>query len=178
LRLIFVMLEPVSDADLDAITLKTVHWIKRATGKEIASPSLLKRPPFRFVHEVVMEIVVVTGFGLGVWDGSEMDAVGLRSSEGREGKTRFLQKLIAVTLVGKRVSEFTGQFRPSSIIAGNEPERTNILLQVRLCLSHRGRFVHSIRCAKRTQPPAFWGFEFRSGFARLLPTPVWTSAVV
>jgi TRAF3-interacting protein 1 len=124
------MSDAVSEDDLDALTFQTVDWIKRATRKEIASPSLLKRPPFRFIHEIVMEVVVVTGFGLGVWDGSEMDAVGLRSSEGREGKTRFLQKLIAITLVGKRVGEFTGQFRPSAIIAGNEPDRTNILLQV------------------------------------------------
>ena len=76
-----------------------------------------------------MEVMRLTGFGHGVWVGMELDAVALRSAEGRDGKLRFVKKLIALVWHGKGYAG-TPTVRASKILAGLEPENTNRLLQV------------------------------------------------
>ena len=125
---------PVS-TELHDIIQRTLQLLASIVPREIATEALLARPPFRFLHDVIMEVLVVTGFGMDLWDGLEMDALSLRSGEGREGKMRFLTKLIALVCVGKQHLKMPPPFRPAAIVAGQDPELTNILLQVRMHLS-------------------------------------------
>ena len=122
------MESPPGPDDLDATIAHTLTLIHRISSREIANETLLRRPPFRFLHDVAVELMVITGFGMGLWDGDELDAVGLRSVEGREGKSRFIAKLAALVCVGKRVSACP--FRVPAILAGQQVDRTTTMLQV------------------------------------------------
>ena len=110
---------------------RTLQLIRGVSPREIANEALLSKPPFRFLHDVTMELMMVTGFGMGLWDGVEMDALALRSGEQRDAKLRFLWKLIAIACAGKQYTACPVPFRPSSILSGSDPEFTNILLQVK-----------------------------------------------
>ncbi len=120
----------MSDGEsLQALAARCAATLNGVAGQEIATVDLLLRPPFRFLHDVVMTVQRVTGFPDQLWCGIELDAVALRSTEGRDGKLRFVKKLIAVVWHGKG---FTGPptVRASKILAGLEPENTNRLLEV------------------------------------------------
>jgi hypothetical protein len=121
-------------AALAAAAATTASLLNSIARREVATVDLLLRPPFRFVHDVVMEVVAATGFGAGLWVGIELDAVALRSAEGRDGKLRFVKKLIGLVWAGKALPH-PPFVRASKILAGLEPGNTNVLLQVgpRVC---------------------------------------------
>jgi len=107
---------------------KIIKKTQDALGKIIKRPplteKLLNKPPFRFLHDVVMEVVRTTSFGKGLYNETETDS---KNVTVKEDKLRFLQKLIdCVTFA----SGETVTARPSKIIAGHEPEKTNELLQL------------------------------------------------
>lgn len=64
-------------------------------GKFLKKPPLteknLTRPPFRFLHDIVQNVITQTGFMDGVFTPEELDAANVTS---REAKTAFMQKLI------------------------------------------------------------------------------------
>ncbi|XP_072024223.1 LOW QUALITY PROTEIN: TRAF3-interacting protein 1-like [Amphiura filiformis] len=97
-------------------------------GKIIDKPplteKLLKKPPFRYLHDIITEVVKKSGFMKGLYNDSEMDS---KNFKDKESKIAFLQKAVevAVMVTGKSLS-----VRPSKIVAGHEPEKTNELLQV------------------------------------------------
>ena len=81
------------------------------------------RPPFRFIHDIVIRLIEVTGFMEDVYGEDE------RSSENftdKRSKIVFLEKLIF------SVSEELGlrelDVSPNKIVAGLDPEKTNRLL--------------------------------------------------
>lgn len=115
---------------LSDIVNRTLTLLRATVPREVANEALLSKPPFRFLHDVVMEVMLTTGFGMGLWDGAEMDAIGLRSAEGREGKGRFLSKWVALVCVARGLTQSPPPFRVPNTLAGQEPEMTNILLQV------------------------------------------------
>ena len=59
------------------------------------SPKLLNKPPFRFLHDVVMAVLSSTGFGGDLYTEEERDS---GSYKDKAGKIAFLEKI--VTLVG------------------------------------------------------------------------------
>jgi TRAF3-interacting protein 1 len=144
---------------LEAVAGRTAAVLNRIAGHEVASVELLLRPPFRFVHDVVMEVSRATGFGAGLWVGIELDALALRSSEGREGKLRFVKKLISLVWVGKGLPS-PPYIRASKVLAGLEAENTNQLLQVgdrqgrpsRVTLNCQRRAVAVGAASTTTQP--------------------------
>ncbi|XP_071482744.1 TRAF3-interacting protein 1-like [Diadema antillarum] len=106
------------------------EYIKKtqdSLGKIIKKPpmteKLLKKPPFRFLHDIFTEVIRTTGFMKGLFTEAEMDSQNVKD---KDAKIAFLQKAIDVVamVTGKSLS-----VRPSKIVAGHEPEKTNEFLQ-------------------------------------------------
>ena len=105
-----------------------VKRTKGSLGALITKPALtdklLGKPPFRFLHDIMTEILRNTGFMRGLFTEEEMYSEKVKD---KEKKLIFLQKVIDVLMFA------TGQklkVKPSRIVAGSEPERTNEMLQL------------------------------------------------
>lgn len=97
-------------------------------GELITRPKLteklLSKPPFRFLHDIVMEVIRATGFGRGLYSEVESDSANVTT---REQKIDFLDKIIK--LVGTQLNTLV-EAKSLKIIAGLEPQSTNIFLQL------------------------------------------------
>uniref|UniRef100_A0AAG5CXT7 TRAF3-interacting protein 1 n=1 Tax=Anopheles atroparvus TaxID=41427 RepID=A0AAG5CXT7_ANOAO len=114
----------MASSELDAAVAKRTQT---SLGKFVKRPALteklLRKPPFRFLHDIVHAIVREHGLLDGLYTADELNSDNIKD---RDSKMAFLQKLIDV------VKLTTGQelkVRPSKVVAGLEPERTNELLQ-------------------------------------------------
>nr|XP_036865513.1 TRAF3-interacting protein 1 isoform X1 [Manis javanica] len=112
-----------------------VKRTQEALGKVIRRPplteKLLSKPPFRYLHDVITEVIRMTGFMKGLYTDAEMKSDNVKD---KEAKISFLQKAIDVVVM---VSGEPLSAKPARIVAGHEPERTNELLQRigKCCLS-------------------------------------------
>jgi TRAF3-interacting protein 1 len=84
---------------------------------------LLCKPPFRYLHDIFTATNAATGFGTGLFDAAELDA---KSIAEKDAKINWLVKMISLTelVVGEEID-----CKPTKIVAGHEPEKTNYLLQ-------------------------------------------------
>ena len=94
--------------------------------------NLLKKPPFRFLHDVVSEVIRNTGYARGLFDDRESDSANIKD---KETKVAWLNKIIAC--VSLSLDEHLPA-RPLKIVAGLEPERTNEFLQALGRAARRG----------------------------------------
>ena len=100
----------------------SVEDVQAKLGNVIKKPklqeNLLQKPPFRFLHDIVMEVIAVTGFGKGLYEGNELNA---KEINGKDEKINFLDKIITCTsiAIGKEID-----VQSSKIVAGKEPEKT------------------------------------------------------
>ncbi|EAA01754.5 AGAP001429-PA [Anopheles gambiae str. PEST] len=111
-------------SELDATVLKRTQ---SSLGKFVKRPALteklLRKPPFRFLHDIVHAIIREHGSLDGLYTADELNSDNIKD---RDSKMAFLQKLIDVV---KLTTGRELKVRPSKIVAGLEPERTNELLQ-------------------------------------------------
>ena len=84
---------------------------------------LLTKPPFRYLHDIFTATVGATGFGNGLLTADEIDA---KTITEKQAKIDFLVKLIQLTelVIGEEMD-----VKPTKIIAGHEPDKTNLFLQ-------------------------------------------------
>jgi TRAF3-interacting protein 1 len=84
---------------------------------------LLCKPPFRYLHDIFTATNGATGFGNGLYSGPELDGKAIAD---KDGKISYLTKMITLTelVIGEEID-----VRPAKIVAGQEPEKTNYLLQ-------------------------------------------------
>ncbi|KAM6152432.1 TRAF3-interacting protein 1 [Erethizon dorsatum] len=112
-----------------------VRRTQEALGKVIRRPplteKLLSKPPFRYLHDIVTEVIRMTGFMKGLYTDAEMKSDNVKD---KDAKISFLQKAIDVVVM---VSGEPLLAKPARIVAGHEPERTNELLQMigKCCLN-------------------------------------------
>ncbi|KAL6050106.1 hypothetical protein STEG23_036849 [Scotinomys teguina] len=112
-----------------------VRRTQEALGKVIRRPplteKLLNKPPFRYLHDIITEVIRITGFMKGLYTDAEMKSDNVKD---KDAKISFLQKAIDVVMI---VSGEPLSAKPARIVAGHEPERTNELLQLigKCCLS-------------------------------------------
>ncbi|XP_040087837.1 TRAF3-interacting protein 1 isoform X1 [Oryx dammah] len=112
-----------------------VKRTQEALGKVIRRPplteKLLNKPPFRYLHDIITEVIRMTGFMKGLYTDVEMKSDNVKD---KDAKISFLQKAIDVVVI---VSGEPLLAKPARIVAGHEPERTNELLQRigKCCLS-------------------------------------------
>lgn len=84
---------------------------------------LLTKPPFRYLHDIFTATCEATGYGTGLFSGEELDGKAITE---KDAKINWLVKLISLTelVVGEEMD-----VKPTKIIAGHEPEKTNFFLQ-------------------------------------------------
>merc|ERR1712232_924248 len=96
-------------------------------GKLISKPKMtekyLKKPPFRFLHDIVFEVIKTTEFGVGLFSADEADAAKLSD---KQAKVDFLNKSISLVsfALGEKID-----VSANKIVAGLEAEKTNVWLQ-------------------------------------------------
>lgn len=84
---------------------------------------LLTKPPFRYLHDIFTALNAATGFGNGLYQGQELEA---KSITEKDAKINFLVKMIRLT---ELIMQQEIDVKPSKIVAGHEPEKTNLFLQ-------------------------------------------------
>ncbi|XP_036323872.1 TRAF3-interacting protein 1 [Rhagoletis pomonella] len=111
--------------DLDSSVIKRTQ---QTLGKYVKRPplteKLLTKPPFRFLHDVFNAVIKETGCFVGLYTPEELNSDNIKD---RDDKMKFLQKMIDVI---KIISNQNVTVRTSKIVAGQEPEKTNELLQL------------------------------------------------
>ncbi|CAH0728481.1 unnamed protein product, partial [Brenthis ino] len=111
----------------DEISPDVIKATQISLGKYIKRPplsdKLLKKPPFRFLHDIITSVLKNTGFFNGLFEEEELISDKVKD---RDSKILFLNKVITVIVstTGKSLT-----VKPSKIVAGQEPEKTNELLQ-------------------------------------------------
>merc|ERR1712139_384096 len=95
-------------------------------GKLISKPKMtekyLKKPPFRFLHDVIMEVIKATNFGQGLYTPEECDAAGLSD---KQAKVDFLNKVISLTSFAL---DEPINVAANKIVAGLDADKTNAFL--------------------------------------------------
>ncbi|CAH1774193.1 unnamed protein product [Owenia fusiformis] len=112
----------MGDNDLDKVIKKTQETLGKYVKKPPLSDKLLKKPPFRFLHDVFTVVIKNTGFMKGLYKEDESNSDKIKD---KDSKVAFLQKTIDFIgmAVGRKLS-----VKSSKIVAGHEPEKTNELL--------------------------------------------------
>ena len=103
----------------------TIAQLQPLIAKPTLKPNLLQKPPFRFIHDIVTALMSSTGFPAGLVPSNELETEYVKSME-KEQKLSFLNRLIRIVslAVGRELD-----VNATKIIAGAEPEKTNLLLQ-------------------------------------------------
>lgn len=105
----------------------SIQLTQSSLGKYVTKPNLseklLKKPPFRFLHDIVCVVVNDSGYLKGLFTDNELLSANVKE---REVKVAFLNKLIVAV---KTTTKADLKVRASKIIAGLEPIETNKLLQ-------------------------------------------------
>ncbi|XP_077128522.1 TRAF3-interacting protein 1 isoform X2 [Ranitomeya variabilis] len=112
-----------------------VRRTQESLGKVIRKPpltdKLLGKPPFRYLHDILTEVIRTTGFFKGLYTESELKSDNVKD---KDAKISFLQKAIDVVIL---VSGEPLSVKPARIVAGHEPDKTNEFLQAigKCCLN-------------------------------------------
>lgn len=102
---------------------KTQDSLKKHIKKPPLTDKLLKKPPFRFLHDIITNVISETGFLDGLFTPEELNHENIKD---RDGKIAFLDKLISAV---KIITGIPLSVRATKIVAGHEPTKTNELLQ-------------------------------------------------
>ncbi|XP_047356001.1 TRAF3-interacting protein 1 [Vespa velutina] len=102
---------------------KTQDLLGKYFKKPPLTEKLLRKPPFRFLHDIISIIIKETGFLEGLFTEKELNSDNIKD---KESKVAYLTKLIDVV---KLISGNNLTVRASKIVSGQEATKTNELLQ-------------------------------------------------
>ncbi|XP_034176946.2 intraflagellar transport 54 isoform X1 [Osmia lignaria lignaria] len=102
---------------------KTQDLLGKYFKKPPLTEKLLKKPPFRFLHDIVLAVINESGFLDGLFTEEELNSENIKN---KEAKLAFLTKLIDVV---KLATGINLTVRANKIVSGQEPTKTNELLQ-------------------------------------------------
>ncbi|XP_043278292.1 TRAF3-interacting protein 1 [Venturia canescens] len=110
----------------DEIKPEIIKKTQKSLGKYVKKPplteKLLRKPPFRFLHDIITTVIKETGFLDNLFTDEELNS----DIRDKEAKVAYLTKLINVV---KLITGNELTVRPSKVVAGQEPAKTNELLQ-------------------------------------------------
>ncbi|CAK9302526.1 unnamed protein product [Gordionus sp. m RMFG-2023] len=113
----------------DMIIKRTQVTLGKIIKKPPLKPELLQKPPFRFLFDIIHEVITTTGFMQGLYTEEELTP---DYYQDRDTKSLFLEKALFCVIFTKGQ---TLKANPLKILAGLEPERTNSFLQaLGICL--------------------------------------------
>lgn len=122
--------------EADAAAEEIESWVAQtqaSLGLVISKPRLLperlRKPPFRFLFDIAVEVTKQTGFGLAELFGGELQEKP-QIPASRDDKVNFLQSWLDVTIM--RLPSYAdplGQISVHDIVCGASPENTNFFLQ-------------------------------------------------
>ncbi|XP_053984985.1 TRAF3-interacting protein 1 [Hylaeus volcanicus] len=111
----------------DDVKPEVIKKTQDVLGKYFKKPplteKLLRKPPFRFLHDIISAIINETGFLDGLFTEEELNSENIKN---KEAKLAYLTKLIDVV---KLTTNANLTVRASKIVSGQEPTKTNELLQ-------------------------------------------------
>ncbi|PIC55050.1 hypothetical protein B9Z55_000489 [Caenorhabditis nigoni] len=103
----------------------TMEKTKKVLEKIIEKPkitiALLERPPFKFIVDIVNNVIETTGYLKNDFSKEEIQSAG----KDKDSKSAFLEKLIKILDDGSLKN-----VKASKIMSGMEPEETNKMLQI------------------------------------------------
>ncbi|NWT73120.1 MIPT3 protein, partial [Prunella himalayana] len=115
----------------EAVSRQTRETLGQVIRKPPLTDALLSKPPFRYLHDLICEVIRVTGFLRGLYTDFELKSDNVKD---KDSKISFLQKAIdaVVMVTGEPLS-----VKPARVVAGHEPEKTNEFLQAigKCCLN-------------------------------------------
>jgi TRAF3-interacting protein 1 len=107
-----------------AVIKKTQQSLGKFVSKPQLTEKLLSKPPFRFLHDIVSAVIRDHHVLVGLLDENELKS---DSVADKDAKVRYLDKLIACIAIASGVALAA---KPGKIVSGQEPEKTNEVLQV------------------------------------------------
>ncbi|XP_072293795.1 TRAF3-interacting protein 1 [Eucyclogobius newberryi] len=123
-----------------ALVKKTQESLGRVIKKPQLSEKYLRKPPFRFLHDIFTEVIKASGFMKGLYSEAELQSDTIQE---RVAKMAFLQKAIDVVVL---VSGEPLSVKPARVVAGQEAEKTNELLQaIALCCLNKRSSEDAVR---------------------------------
>lgn len=108
----------------DECIQSTMAVLQRIISKPKLTESLLKKPPFRFIYDIVLELSRVTGFGNDLFVKEEFQADQVKI---KENKISFLLECVQLA---ESVLNLRIDVNPQKVVSGLEFERTNLFLQL------------------------------------------------
>ncbi|XP_039926229.1 TRAF3-interacting protein 1 [Hirundo rustica] len=115
----------------ETVSRQTRETLGQVIRKPPLTDALLSKPPFRYLHDLISEVIRVTGFLKGLYTDFELKSDNVKD---KDSKINFLQKAIdaVVMVTGEPLS-----VKPARVVAGHEPEKTNEFLQAigKCCLN-------------------------------------------
>ncbi|XP_076284015.1 TRAF3-interacting protein 1-like [Lasioglossum baleicum] len=122
---------------------KTQDLLGKYFKKPPLTEKLLRKPPFRFLHDIVSAVIRETGF----LDGLFTEELNSENINNKEAKLAYLTKLIDVV---KLATGANLTVRASKIISGQEPTKTNELLQaIGIALDNKISSVEAVEHYKK-----------------------------
>lgn len=103
---------------------ETAGMYEQIFSKPKMNEKLLTKPPFRYLHDIFTATMAKTGYGQGLYEGDDLNAKALTD---KEQKLAWLVKAITLAemMHGEQID-----IKPSMVLAGQQPENTNIYLQL------------------------------------------------
>ncbi|KAM6307298.1 TRAF3-interacting protein 1 [Aegotheles albertisi] len=148
-----------------AVVRQTQDSLGRVIRKPPLTERLLSKPPFRYLHDLITEVIRVTGFMKGLYTDFELKSDNVKD---KDAKISFLQKAIdtVVMVTGEPLA-----VKPARVVAGQEPEKTNEFLQAigKCCLNKLSsdvavkRVLSGERADSKGKPPPSKSRDKESG---------------
>ncbi|GIY61323.1 TRAF3-interacting protein 1 [Caerostris extrusa] len=96
----------------DKQQIETLHFTQ--LGKPALTEKSLKKPPFRFLHDIITNVIKSTGFCKGLYTASELQSENVKD---KESKIQFLQKAVDVLSL---VTNHPVNLKPSKVLDSKE----------------------------------------------------------